>query len=548
MQTPEPARTAVAPVQKYSEPRARLRARLEPGAKPPHLDVTLSLPLAWTKLELRSLELRFREEAFRARAGGYAAFVRGLDQRGRELAWSGIRPAPGPELVVRYRVKLEHAAADPVVGVDEVPHATSGGWFLNGRAFVPHIVASTTEGEKTLDLESELVLELPPGWKLASSAPGEGPRRRAESLAALRDAIYYGGSFSERRLVHGDVAVRLITSDYSDAELAPLADLAERTLALGTALLGPLPRDELLIVYDRASGRAGGVVGRGVTLLHSEPPSSRATSPMGLVVVHELAHLWNTADAMWLREGFARYFELVLANRLDRAGPRALAEALLDAYRAYEQSIGQRALGAATDTVAYHGGATLAFCLDGELRVQKSSLFALHRAVREGGGLGARSFLDALRGRSAPLAERAEQRLAHRGAFDAADCFRNAGFRLAATRYLGFTAEALAVDVLRVGGHETSSARVYRLPEGSPFEEGDSIVSAQGKRVERMHDVDRWLAAVPAGRRFRLEVQRGSARHAIELEMPALGPEARETHRVLTLAPIAGVRSWLASD
>jgi predicted metalloprotease with PDZ domain len=273
---------------------------------------------------------------------------------------------------------------------------------------------------------------------------------------------------------------------------------------------------------------------------------------MGMVIVHELSHLWNRADAWWLNEGVTRYFEVLLSHRLDRRPARSIAEALLDVYGAYEQSIGKLALRDATDTLAYHGGATLAFCLDGELRAEKSSLFALHRAVRERAGAGAaleaRRFFEELSKTAPSAAARAEQRLGQAGPFDATDCFRSAGFRLAAVSYRGFTADALAVDVLGVGGHDTSSARVYRIRPGSPFEEGDLIVRAQGKPVRRMQDVDRWLAAVVPGRKFQLEVERRGTKQILSFEMPELDSDARETHRALTVAPIPGAQSWLAAD
>ncbi len=504
-------------------------ATLSPDKR--ELDVTLTVPLGWLPREADRVVVRFRNERFRAGPTNYSEFVRSIEPAGNEVPWQDDQTLPRDRVLrLRYRVHLDHAEADPVVGKDEVPHPTSAGWFLNGRAFLPRLYLPSAEREKNLDMDAELVLHVPKSWALESSAgPVEKGHVRAPSLAELHDAIYYTGQFEKHVLKEGNVSITLATTDFSTADLNGLVDLLRRTLALGNRELGPIPPVHLLVVYDRDRERAGGVVGRGISLLNDAPPDAKASSSTGVVVVHELMHLWNRADAEWLSEGFTRWLELVMSLRLDNASAQETARRLLSIHDNYARAIGTGSIDKARDSLAYSGGAVLAFCLDADLRADGSSLFQVHRAARDKSGvpLSAEGFVAAVDAVSDKSARALRERLAKKGPIDFGACLQRAGYKVRVSEYAGITAEALALDVLHIRGHDTSSAKVLRSEEGSQLRAGDVIELVEGEAVSSMEDIPYLLRKHRLGQRIQLLVRRGHDPVEITLTMPKLPKEAR---------------------
>lgn len=533
---PPPPPRAEAPLEAAPEPvpdHAVVDATLRPEERV--LDVALTVPLAWLPRDADRVVVRFRNERFRAGPTSYSEFVRGIDAARNEVPWQEEHTLPPDRVLsLRYRVHLEHAAADPVVGVDEVPHATAGGWFLNGRAFVPRLYLPTPARDKNLDLEAEIALHLPEGYALESSAGAESEGRiRTQSLAELHDAIYYTGKFQSKRLTEGSVDVTLVTSDFTAEDLAPLGSLVTRTLRLGAKELGTIPPVHLLLAYDKAAERAGGVVGRGISLLYEAPPDGRASSPMGVVVVHELMHLWNRADQEWMSEGFTRYLEVMMSLRLDAAEKEEIAERLLSVHDNYARAIGNGTIAQARDSLAYSGGAVIAFCTDADLKADGSSLALVHQAVRKKTGvpLVVDELLNAVDAASKQSGVALRERLTRRGAIDFGKCLRQAGYRVKVTEYAGITAKALALDVLHIRGHDTSTAKVLRVEEGSPFQQGDVIESVEGTPIHSMEGVPYLLRRHRPGQIIHMLVRRGNATVRITLAMPKLAQTARPKQR-----------------
>ena len=106
-------------------------------------------------------------------------------------------------------------------------------------------------------------------------------------------------------------------------DLLALARTVEQALSGLEAELGPMPPAQRILAYDSLPlGFAGGVVGTDISFMSSTPPSTRALSPDTSVLIHELTHLWSTADVPWLSEGFTDYFAFLVAAKLDRVPER----------------------------------------------------------------------------------------------------------------------------------------------------------------------------------------------------------------------------------
>ena len=357
---------------------------------------------------------------------------------------------------------------------------------------------------------------------------------RAGGLLELLHALYYVGPHAERTVRFRATTVRVLSQDYSQAALEPLAELVKDTLQIAEASFGPAPEATRLLVYDRqAQGFAGGVVGGDITLLSSTPPTRSALSPVGAVVVHELSHLWVTADQPWLSEGFNTYFELLFGLRLDEAGAEVAKDALLRAYDRYQANAkADQTVRAAQGLPAYTGGALVAFCLDAALKAKRSSVIETFREALASGPAGAGTTTTRYRAAVAEVSEEAAQRLdAWLDAttpIDFADCLEVAGFEAAPVEYQGYTLRALVVDVLRITGFSPQRAEVFKVKEGSIFEVGDVITSVNGRAVTLVPEIDAALAGVAPGTRVPVHVQRGATTVKLELEIPEVGDAGRQ--------------------
>jgi predicted metalloprotease with PDZ domain len=427
---PVPMTASAPPLAAPADPVATITATLVPGPQP-HLDVLFDLPLGWVPVDFVDVRLAFKSEPFREGADGYDDFIQSLTPGGQPTPWVDTFPA-AERIHIRYRVALVHETRGPVHGIDEVPHPTSTGWFLNGRAFVPRVSVRSRSGDtRNIDTAARLTLTVPAGWRLLGSAPREGEAFVGPDLGAVRDAIWIAGRLRTVEVGEHTIA----SSDFEVAELEPLRQLVGSTLAAATASLGEPPPGKRLIVFDRGSELGGGVVGRGISLIHPERPSASALSSLGIVVVHELAHLWNQADRMWLHEGFARYFEIMLSHEIDGASAQATADAL---QRVHVSHVAQ-ALSASPPVMiaetrgsaAYAAGAMVAFCADAELRALGGSLAQVHtEARRMAFPLRAEELLARLEKHSDATARSTRERLGSAVPIDLRPCFANAGFEL----------------------------------------------------------------------------------------------------------------------
>lgn len=499
---------------------------LDPATRSLMVQLDLPAPLG------PAVQLPFHGGPFGEQRLGYEAFARTLDG----AAMPDELPVPAGGARLSYRVELRHADSEPLAGPDEVPHPTAGGWFLVGRAFLPVIKSG---GVRTR-LPGRVTLHVPPGWEVLSSA-GDGTVVRGP-LPALRDAFYYVGRFHHRRVTMEGAVVDVATADWPPSSLDVLESVVRRVHGVASSKLGPLSGSRRLVVYDRVpQGFFGGVVGMGLSVLSSTPPTERVRSAAGEVLVHELMHQWIVGETTWLAEGLTTYMQVLTQAELDGALPQQLADAIAEIARRYLAGAGDGSIGDGSGPWGYAAGATVGFCLDAALAGQGATVASVLRATRGELGAGAAltvaDFTRVLGRTSAEAAARLAQWLEAPQAIDVAGCFDEAGYDAQEVEYRGYSLRSLALDVLRAPSFSPQRAELFRVREGSPFEVGDVIEAVDGQRVGRVDDLSWLLRDVAAGATVRADVLRRGAATVVEFVMPDVAPDQRPRQVRLTATP-----------
>ncbi|MGE0789929.1 MAG: hypothetical protein AB7S26_29920 [Sandaracinaceae bacterium] len=441
----------------------------------------------------------------------------------------------------RYRVALEHGRHDPVHGIDNAPHPTAGGWSVPGLVVFPSI-ARIDDG-RSLDGIGVVRMRLPEGWSHHHSV-GADDASRVEHFGELGQAIHTFGTYDVTRIERGASVVRVVSSDYRAAELAPLSSLITRTLDAGAELLGPLPPGALTIVMDRVGASyEGGLVGTtGIVLSGPDPGSLRAHEMPGLIVVHELMHLWSRGETPWLNEGLTRMLEIALGVILEDLGPDEAAAQLGERVERYYATAGtsRRVRGDEAGAWEYEGGLAVLLSVEGELRAAGTSILDVHRALREQHGLPVTvaALRDALDARVPGLGARLDGWLDHEGPLDLAAPLTALGFEAEATTARRLTPRALIVDVLGVRGLDTTRMTITAVRDGSALEVGDRVLEVNGQRARSLQEMAWALLDVRAGRPFDVVVQRGDGpARAVRMRMPRLGDDARDEVPRLRIGP-----------
>lgn len=499
----------------------------------PRLKVRLTIPdaalPATTSTASQAVQFPFWAESFRS-APGYAAFV---TQDGAPFAETVRRTPTGRQL--DYEVALDHATKGPRHGLDEVPHRTRSGWFLVGRAFIPLL---KFDGVVQHDLPVELHLHTG-SLSVATLAGGAIEGARLGTLKTLVHALYYVGPHQEIVVRHGQTTVQILSSDFTQDQLQPLAQLVRKTLSAAERALGPAPRRTRMLVYDALPvGFAGGVLGDDITLMSSTPPDASGLSPMGAVVVHELSHLWLTADAPWLSEGFNTYLEMLFGLQLDGASSEHVASALLRLHSKFQaQTVAGEPVIKAQGLTAYSAGAVAAFCLDVELKKHNSSVVSTLRAALTGDGSGTTvdRYSAAVRAVSLEAAETLTHLVSQTEPIDLGGCLQEAGFELTSTTYTGYTLGALVVEVLKITGFSPQRAEVFSVKEDSLFQIGDIIRSVNGEAIELVPQIDHAIARAQPNTPVPVVLERAGATLTRELLVPQLDSGAHQSRQHLEL-------------
>jgi len=480
-------------------------------AQDPEVQIRLAMDLGFIEPAPSSVVLLFAPLELRDGSSSGVRFLSTDDGEVDLEASSVTVPVVDGRVRASYRVRLEHHRHDPLRGIDNVPHPTRGGFTVPGVALFPTFMR--LDDGRNLDGEVALAVALPAGWRhVHGAAPRAGDPSRAHHLADFARTIHAFGRYEVQTIERGESLVRVVSADWDEAGLAPLRELIARTLDLGTSWLGPTSPGTLTIVVDRVGERyEGGLVGtQSIVLSGPDLGSLRAHEMPGLIVVHELAHLWARADTMWLNEGLARMLEIAMGVHLEDLGPEdALAEVERRVDRYYELAGTSRAVRA--DEVGawpYDGGLAVLVCVEAALRANDESLLQLHRELRERNGLpvSTDAFRTTLDERVAGLGDRLGEWLSHAGPIDLAPCYEGLGFEAENRPARRLTPRAFVVDVLGARGLEGTT--VTAVGDDPKLELGDRILAVDGQSVASLDSI---LYRIGDARRVTLRVRRSVA-------------------------------------
>ncbi|MEM9189659.1 MAG: hypothetical protein AAGF12_10820 [Myxococcota bacterium] len=499
-------------------------------------EVELDVPLAWYRDDLAFVELAFRDVGLRGELT-LASYVRSAHTRGAALPLR--KEHPGARYVAAYHVVPGVHEAEPANGVDGVSHPLDGGFCFIGSGLFPEGL-QTPDGRR-LSLPVRLLVELvDPRLTLVTSLSRRGDILTAESLEELTEAVFYlAETVHTRSLDAAGAHIEFHSTSFDRDALESSVQLTRRTLETAHTALGLPAGDshryfQIFLEAHPTRRTEGGVLGSTVMILSPDAPSGRAMEADGAVIVHELLHLWNRGTPMWVGEGITRYLEILFRAHLDGL-VEAQALSLLLATSAAHAALRQGPIQEAAGLEAYEGGAMVAFCLDAFLRKRDTSLFALHRDVRR--SLGMTSSIDqaAIRARLTVLDPELATALDRWVTSDEPDfrpCFEAAGFEASSVSHRGYTARALAVDVLGVTGYATQTPEILGVSEGSRFQPHDRILRVEGIPVVLISAIEPILGQISSGE-AEIELERSGEILTVALPLPRLRAEDRPARQTV---------------
>lgn len=508
---PQPATAAGCETGEADGPRACAVARVDAAAGV--VEVELRIDPALLAEGRREVRLAFRSSVLGAR---YAEERVDL----LEGAWSlGALARPA---VVRYRVTLD---AD-----GRASFRRPGGWHLTGQSFLPDVLVDGAP------VDAPASLRIDAGETPVWSAAGAGQRLfDAPSLRRLASEAYEIGELAVTTREAGGTALLVGASGPADA-LAPLADLLAQAVRGLAARLGPPPADGLFVVVHAIDG-APRAERLGASLVVRDLGGARGDVLYGPLALSlgELVRFWSPGThgsvEPWLTEGVGAYLALATAAELARAPAEEVARAVL-------------ARGGDTAGDPARVGLIAGFCLDAHLHGAGSSLGAVLRttlARDDDEPIGAEALLEDL-GAVSPASASYLAALLTEGAPSLDECVERFGFRAREVSFEGWSDAALAAEVL--GAPELRALEpvpgllaVSADAEAGPLEAGDVLLAVEGARVGSLDDVAWALRATGAGERVRLSIRRRGEPLALEVELPQLGADRRESRSYRELLP-----------
>ncbi|MGE3634347.1 MAG: hypothetical protein AB7P00_30885, partial [Sandaracinaceae bacterium] len=267
------------------------------------------------------------------------------------------------------------------------------------------------------------------------------------------------------------------------------------------------------------------------------------------VSVHETLHLWlpgvHHVREEWLEEGITDYLTVLVSNSLAGAPDEDLVRVVLRVYDAYVAGAGQRSLRDSNPTDprwVYDAGLVAGFCLDGYLRANGSSLYALLRTTlgRSEVDLGTDQLLEDLAALSPEGASYLAALVEARGALEIGACLEHRGFALETTEAELFSARVVAVDVLGLTSlyslDKLEGFVVGEVRGGSAFQPGDVVLRVAGASVATVDDTAYAIRDLEPGARFDVELRRRDAPMRIELtlDVPDDAERERRAYRTVT--------------
>lgn len=232
-----------------------------------------------------------------------------ISRTGGELTWEV--PARGGE--IRYRVALDHRRGGG--GYDAL--LTDKWGIFRAEDVFPAARAAHAPGAKG---ESELFLDLPPGWsgltpylpdakgRLAVTRPGRSYARPLGWLLV--------GQIGARKDEIGDMTVRVAAPLGEPAPRVPMLALLRWTLPVLQEELGGGPPYLLIVLAGDPMWR-GGLSAPNSLFEHAARPliSENGTSTLVHEIVHVMAPVPTMPEHDWIDEGLAEYVGLVVLQR-----------------------------------------------------------------------------------------------------------------------------------------------------------------------------------------------------------------------------------------
>ena len=280
----------------------------------------------------------------------FSVEARDLDS-GRALkvtreGWSGFHvEGPVTAVGISYRVSAFDPAWGELVGFVDEDHAL----FLGTRL----LFLADTEGPCRVNYL------LPSGWALHHPA-GAKPLSEFEYLypayRTLLDSPVVVGTFQRQtRLCHG-VAFHTVFVDHAAGQAEGIDSLISAFMAVAEEtyqLFGTFPFQHYTFICSTNPTAHWGLEHASSTMVSFGPhvfidPARRADAIR--VVAHELFHAWNVCrlrpapleqmdlvhgsfpDALWVSEGFTRYYEFLLCVRAKELTPEALFSNVLNFF------------------------------------------------------------------------------------------------------------------------------------------------------------------------------------------------------------------------
>jgi hypothetical protein len=192
-------------------------------------------------------------------------------------------------------------------------------------------------------------LEVPAGWSIASNLTSKD--REYVTADPDQSVFLVGPSVRERRRQLGTMELSLLTSaswPFSDSDALKIAEKLIREYSLATGFT--LKRNAVLMLLpfpgevgpERWSAETRG--NAVVLLLGRQAKPKRVLAKLGIVLSHEIFHLWVpnalalAGDYDWFFEGFTLYQALRMALRLELISFDTYLETLARVYDSYLSS------------------------------------------------------------------------------------------------------------------------------------------------------------------------------------------------------------------
>lgn len=305
----------------------------------------------------------------------------------------------------------------PLTGVGSRLHQRHGllPWHVPGMedqqtyatALSENTLARIVVGDQVVRVPTEVEIHTAPGAGIASGWAGGANGAQSHVMeAGLQESPYFFGSARAGRTSRDGAEIEVFQFTAGEDVTGPIVELVEKLTAAYMSGTGRrVDRPVRVFMVDKGGGQW---MQRG--LLIQRASAEEVASPYYRhLVAHELFHQWlggyaHAADEslVWFQEGFTDYLSLLHLTQTGMARPEWFLERLQEINQEARSSaahgkiafgdpaVGWRDGDGTNETLAYKGGAILAFCIDAALFEQGQPRLA--RLIGELGQSGDGSF------------------------------------------------------------------------------------------------------------------------------------------------------------